>query len=96
MLGSRFFHISWLILLCVSGIQLTQTLSAHDKGTGHLPQIRAIETTASHRGGMTSVDDAIKSPAIAMGESSQMLTHWSDSIPDQGRPIGRRRGGSSR
>ena len=95
MLGSRLLSISWLGLLCVSGIQVTQFLTTHQR-QGHLPQKRAIETQVSFSRDFTSVDDALDIPAQAMGEPSQMLTHWSKAIPDQGSPVGRRRGGSSR
>ena len=96
MLGSRLFHISWLTLLCVSGIQLTQALSSKDQGLSPLPQKRTIETKASAIRGFTSVDDALDSPSLAMGEPSIRLSHWSDAIPNQGSPAGRLRGGSSR
>ena len=96
MLGSRLLSISWLGLLCVSGIQVTQLLMAHHQGPGHLPQKHAIETTVSLARDFTSVDDALDIPAQAMGEPSQVLTHWSKAIPDQGSPVGRHRGGSSR
>ena len=96
MLGSRLLSISWLGLLCVSGIQVTQALMVNHQGQGHLPQKRAIETTVSFARDFTSADDALDIPALAMGEPSQVLTHWSKAIPDQGRPVGRHRGGSSR
>ena len=94
-LGSRFIHFSWLSILCVGGIHLTQVWRLSDRATGHLPQTRAIETITSSRG-MTFVDDALSHSVVALGESSRGLTHWSELIPDQGRPSGRLRGGSSR
>ena len=96
MLGTRIFLLSWLGLLCVSGIQLTQSRSVYVRGRSHLPQKRAIETQVSIGRDFTSVDDALDIPAQAMSEFSQGLTHWSKAIPDQGRPSGRLRGGSSR